>query len=189
MLRKFAIFWIYHVILITNIRNQRRDKVTIFERFRRCAYWLHVLRTDPNYTAYFLKHVAKFRSSYSIRLYEMLIQWKSVGSTEIEVDELRQLWVLENKYPAMCDLKKRVIEPALRDINEYSNLWVKVGQRKRGRRVHSLQFRFGLKQQEKKKKQLTREYIEKHAKPGESWEDAVSRLKTFAYKSRSGNTS
>jgi plasmid replication initiation protein len=50
-------------------------------------------------------------SSYSIRLYEMLIQWKSVGSTEIEVDELRQLWVLENKYPAMCDLKKRVIEP------------------------------------------------------------------------------
>ena len=145
---------------------------------------------QSNYTAYFLKHVAKFRSSYSIRLYEMLIQWKSVGSTEIEVDELRQLWVLENKYPAMCDLKKRVIEPALRDINEYSNLWVKVGQRKRGRRVHSLQFRFGLKkQQEKKKKQLTREYIEKHAKPGESWEDAVSRLKTFAYKCRSGNTS
>jgi len=30
-----------------SIRNQKRTKFTNFERFLRCAYWLHVLRTDP----------------------------------------------------------------------------------------------------------------------------------------------
>ena len=62
----------------------------------------------------------------------------------------------------------------MNDINAHSNLWVKMGQRKRGRRVVALQFTFGLKHPEKKK--LTREYIEKHAQPGETWGQAASRL-------------
>ena len=128
-----------------------------------------------NYTAYFLRHVSKFRSKYSVRLYELLVQWQSRGEREVEIEWLREHWQLQDKYSAIKDLKKWVIEPALRDINEFSNLWVKIGQRKRGRRVHSLQFRFGLKQQEKKK--LDRGYIEKHAKPGETWDNAYKRLK------------
>ena len=137
----------------------------------------YLAQLSGNFTQYKLKHVAQFRSSYGIRLYELLIQWQSKGSREIEIDWLREKWGLKNKYKRLKDLKRRVIEPALNDINTYSNLWVKMGQRKRGRRVHALQFTFGLKQPEKKKPKLTREYIEEHARPGESWEDAKARLK------------
>jgi len=42
----------------------------------------------------------------------------------------------------------------------------------------ALQFTFGLKHPEKEKKKLSREYIEKHARPREPWEQAASRLKS-----------
>jgi len=109
------------------------------------------------------------------------MQWKSIGSVEIEINDLRRLWMLEEKYLEMCDFKKRVIETALKDINEFSNVWVKMEQKKRGRRIHSLKFRFGLKKPEQsqspKTHKLTKAYIEKNARPGESWEEATARLK------------
>jgi len=37
------------------------------------------------------------------------------------------------KYQRVVDLKKRVIDPAVEEINEHSNLWVRYGQRKSGR--------------------------------------------------------
>lgn len=138
----------------------------------------YLANLNSNYTSFFIRYVANFQSKYGIRLYEILIQWQSKGSREIEIDWLRQTWQLENKYKAIKDLKRWVIEPAINDINTHSNLWVKMGQRKRGRRVVALQFTFGLKHPEKKKKKLTREYIEKHAHPGETWERAAARLKS-----------
>ena len=138
----------------------------------------HLANLNENYTAFFVRHVAKFRSTYGIRLYELLVQWQSRGTREIEIDWLRESWRLENKYPRMADLKKWVIRPAIRDINTYSNLWVKMGQRKRGRRIVALQFTFGLRQPEQPNPpKLSKQYIEKHARPGETWEQAAARLK------------
>ncbi|TXK93905.1 replication protein RepB, partial [Methylococcaceae bacterium HT1] len=51
-------------------------------------------------------------------------------------------------------LKRRVIEPAIAEINEHSNLWVKYGQRKSGRTVTHFQFQFGVKDQPKQRKKL-----------------------------------
>ena len=111
-----------------------------------------------NYTAFFVRHVANFKSSYGVRLYQLLMQWQGKGSREIDVDWLRKTWQLENKYKAIKDLKKYVIEPAMKDINQQSNLWVKFGQRKAGRRIVAFQFQFGLKkpnQPNQKTKKLT----------------------------------
>jgi len=138
----------------------------------------YLANLNSNYTSFFIRHVANFKSKYGVRLYELLIQWRSKGSREIEIDWLRKTWQLENKYKAMKDLKKDVIAPAMKDINQHSNFWVKFGQRKSGRRVVAFQFTFGLKHPENKKKKLTREYIEKHARPGETWEQAAARLKS-----------
>jgi plasmid replication initiation protein len=142
------------------------------------------------FTRYKLEHVADFKSKYGVRLYELLVQWQSAGRREIEIDWLRDTWQLGGKYRRIADLKKWVIEPAIRDINNYSNLWVKAGQRKRGRRIVAIQLQFGLKQpkpkqQQKIKKQTLQDYITRHARPGESWEAATARLRPeFVRKTR-----
>lgn len=147
----------------------------------------YLAELSGRFTKYKLQHVARFRSSYGVRLYELLMQWQGKGSREIELDWLREKWGLTDKYKAIKDLKRWVIEPAIRDINTYSNLWVKMGQRKRGRRVVALQFSFGLKEQKgrkngTKKGQDLRALAEQIARPGENWESALKRAASLRKK-------
>ncbi len=135
---------------------------------------------NSHFTEYKLKNVSAMKSSYGIRLYELLMQWLKNGEREIAINNLREmLCILEHQYKQIHNLKARVIVPAITDVNNHSNLWVKVDQRKTGRRVTHFLFKFGLKESTKKignTEKLTDEYIKQHARPGESWEVARNRL-------------
>jgi Protein involved in initiation of plasmid replication len=41
------------------------------------------------FTRYELKHIGNMTSIYAIRLYELLMQWKSTGVREVEIDWLK----------------------------------------------------------------------------------------------------
>ena len=138
----------------------------------------YLSQLSKEFTKYKLKHVARFESVYSIRLYELLVQWSAVGQREIKVEWLKKQFQVGDKYDRLGDLKKRVIDPAVAEINVHSNLWVKYGQRKVGRTVTHFQFQFGLKDkpQLRERKQLTDEEINRQAKPGETKAAVIARL-------------
>lgn len=136
----------------------------------------YLSQLSREFTQYKLKHVAKFESVYSIRLYELLVQWSSAGEREIEVEWLKNQFQVDDKYSRLTDLKKRVIEPAVAEINEHSNFWVSYGQRKLGRTVTHFQFKFGLKNQPKEVKHITEEEIKQKARPGETRGAVIARL-------------
>lgn len=139
------------------------------------------------FTSYKLAHVAKMRSTHGIRLYEVLQQWRQSGERELDLEDLRRMFGVEGKYQSIKDLKARVIEPAIKDVNEQSDLIVDWGQRKKGRQVVAIQFVFEpkdgysassrlTKNGSKKQKDATADYIKNNAKPGETWEAARARL-------------
>lgn len=132
---------------------------------------------SSEFSKYKLQHVANMTSRYGIRLYELLIQWRSTGERELELDWLRAAWELETKYKAIKDFKKYVIEPAVADVNTHSDLRVEWGQRKTGRRVTHLQFKFGPKEDKKAVKRLTDKQIAAQARPGETWDQVKARLR------------
>lgn len=101
-----------------------------------------------NFTKYELKHIADMKSVYGIRLYELLMQWRTTGKREIEIQWLKERFKIEDNYAAIKDLKKYVIEPAVKDINTHSNFLVSWEQRKTGRAVTHLIFTFSEKQPE-----------------------------------------
>ena len=98
------------------------------------------------FTKYKLEDVSKFSSVYSIRIYEQLAQWKTVGHCEITVEKLREILCLRGKYPKFNDLRRYVIEVATNEITEHSNLNVSYGYRKNGRTIVAIQFRFTSKE-------------------------------------------
>ncbi len=104
------------------------------------------------FTKYALADVAKMDSAYGIRLYELLMQWDSMGCREIELGQLREWLQLEGRYPAIKDFKLRVLDPAVAQINEHSPLQVNWTQRKTGRRVTHLAFTFSPKAEAAAKK-------------------------------------
>lgn len=140
----------------------------------------YLSQLSEKFTAYKLKYVTQFKSSYSIRLYEILVQWASTGEREVKVDWLREIFQVEDKYKTIKDFKKYIIDPSVADINDHSNIWVKYGQRKSGRTITHFQFQFGLKDNIKPKplerKQLTDVEINKQARPGETKAAVIARL-------------
>lgn len=137
------------------------------------------------FARYKLKHVSAMTSVYAIRLYELLIQWQMQGEREVAVEWLKARFAVPDGYSRLFDLKRRVIEPAVEQINAHSNLWVRWSQRKQGRAVVAFRFQFGLKPNqavppvltaESARGALTRAEIERHARPGETWEEARDRL-------------
>jgi plasmid replication initiation protein len=103
----------------------------------------YLSQLKEQFLSYNIESVAKFSSSYGIRLYELLAQWKSTGLREIEISEFKKMLDIEDKYPSIKDLKLRVLDPALKDINTHSDFWVKQTQRKTGRNVTHFIFNFG----------------------------------------------
>jgi plasmid replication initiation protein len=106
-----------------------------------------------NFTKYKLQYVSKFSSVHSIRIYELLVQWLSKGTREIEVDALKKMLGIEGKYTRSSNFIEKVIKPSLSDINTHSNLNASFGVRKTGKRVSHIQFEFSIKNETKKIKE------------------------------------
>jgi len=60
----------------------------------------------------------QFRGKYTIDLYEILEDYKNVDIPLMKLEELRKIFGIEDKYKRIFDLKRRVLEPAKKEINE-----------------------------------------------------------------------
>jgi plasmid replication initiation protein len=109
-----------------------------------------ITRLEEQFTKYELQQVSSLSSAYAIRLYELLIQWRSAGKTPIiELQEFRKkLGVLDNEYLRMAHLKERVLELSIKQINEHTDITVKYEQHKRGRLISGFSFTFKQKKKD-----------------------------------------
>lgn len=101
------------------------------------------------FTQYELKNIGNMKSTYGIRLYLLMMQWKTTGTRTIEIDWLKKQLELDESYDRMFDFKKYVIDPAVNDMNKNSDYTVSWEQRKTGRRVTHLIFEFAEKTEKK----------------------------------------
>jgi plasmid replication initiation protein len=130
------------------------------------------------FTSYFLTDVANMTSQYAIRLYELVISWKSVGETPVfELSDLKQKLGLNiEDYPKMNNFKARILDVGINQINEHSNITVVAIQHKKGRIISGFSFAFKVINEKPKRKKITKKQAEEMAKIGESYKDLYSRL-------------
>ena len=109
-----------------------------------------ITRLEKNFTWYELMQVANL-NLYATRLYELLVSWRSTGKTPIiEIKDFRsKLGLQDQEYKLMHNFKSRVLEPAIKQINENTDIMVKVEQHKIGRSITGFSFKFKQKQQPK----------------------------------------
>jgi len=106
---------------------------------------------EKHLTSYELKQVANLTSGYAIRLYELLIAWRSTGKTPlIDLYEFRsKLGIGDDKYQRMGQLKEKVLHLAIEQINEHTDITVSYEQHKQGRNISGFSFKFKQKKNEK----------------------------------------
>ena len=93
------------------------------------------------YTPINLDVFFSFKSFYSQKLYELLRLWSNTKTIiNYKVDDLKELLMLENKYPMYRDFKKRIIQPSRKELNEKGLMEVDIKEHKEGRKVVSIDF-------------------------------------------------
>lgn len=97
-----------------------------------------LLQLKQNFTQYEIIWTLHFKSKYTIRLYELV---KSLHYHELEsyekrytIDELKKLLDGE-RYKEYRDFKRRVLVPAIDEINQFSDKSVSFEEVKRGKKV------------------------------------------------------
>jgi len=94
------------------------------------------------YTQYRIGQVSCLRSPHSIRLYELLIQFRKTSERLITIKKLRDWFRLEKKYKQYGDLNKWVIKRSVDELNSKTNLLIKYDCIKKGRSANSVLFSF-----------------------------------------------
>ncbi len=101
-----------------------------------------------NFTSYPMNNVSSLRSVYSIRLFEMLMQYKTTGVFIVDVERFKERLEVQDKYPRFYDLKRRIIDPAVNELETKSELEIKWRPHlKKGKTIVQLRFDFKPTQQ------------------------------------------
>lgn len=129
-----------------------------------------ITRLETQFTSFGLAEIAKLTSSHAIRLYELLAQYSSVGKREVEIEWLKERLDIASEYPRIDNLKRRVIDIAVQQINSHAGILTSYLQKKTGRSV--THFIFKIKSKENKKAAL------KKANPESSKPTHASHIET-----------
>lgn len=115
-----------------------------------------ITRLEAQFTSYELQQISGLNSAYAVRLYELLMAWRSTGKTPvIPLAEFRhKMGVLDGEYLRSDNFKTWVIEKPLKQINENTDITAKVEQHKTGRNISGFSFKFKQKKQPKIEKPL-----------------------------------
>ncbi|MBE0443433.1 replication initiation protein [Psychrobacter sp. FME13] len=95
------------------------------------------------FTKYTLEQTAPLGSVYSVRLYELLIQWREAKKTPLfDLETFRgQLGIGLKEYKRMSDFKRRVLDMAIKEINDKTDLNISYEQEKNGKEIIGFKFK------------------------------------------------
>jgi len=103
----------------------------------------HLFELKRRFTSYHLSQAQAFRSLNSWRLLEMLMQYKDTGWWEIDIDRFNDaMEATDIQRQNFNNIKRRIIEPAIKELAEkdgWSIAWTPI---KAGRKVRALRFEF-----------------------------------------------
>ncbi|MGL4914229.1 MAG: replication initiation protein, partial [Romboutsia sp.] len=75
------------------------------------------------------------------RFYDLLRLWSGTKSIiNYKIDDLKELLMIEDKYDRYNDFKRRVILPAIKELNETGYFEIGIKENKVGRKVDSIDF-------------------------------------------------
>ena len=142
---------------------------------------LELLKKSKHYLKYNVEVLVYFNSSYALRLYKILRdrfeinkKFNNSFSYEIGLDTLIDL--LQVPYKRYSNIKQKVINKAIAEINKYSDIYVTYNEIKEGRKVESIIFYI---EENKKNTKNKRQKTEKPKKAKEEQKKENDTLKAF----------
>lgn len=103
----------------------------------------YIKEQEKNFTMLRLESVYSFKKFYTMRIYELLKQWSNTKKViKFSVEDLKKTLNIEDNsgYKNFNNIEKRIIKPAVSEINEKSELKISYETKKEGRKVSEVTF-------------------------------------------------
>ena len=100
----------------------------------------HLTALSGKFTEYRLGQVSNLRSTYAIRIFEWCVQFADTGWLVVSLDDLTRR--LDLAYTLYNDIRRFVIEPAIKELQAKSNINISWEPIKTGRKVTAVRFTF-----------------------------------------------
>ena len=114
-----------------------------------------ITRLEKEFTFYRLEFVSKLSSVHAVRIYELLLQYREIGERSFDLADLKRILGLDSSEyggrSGVSDFKKRVVDVAVKQINEHTDIRVDYQNIKDGRSVVGLVFTIKQKPEPKAK--------------------------------------
>ena len=104
----------------------------------------YLLNLQERFTQYELLYTLAMKSQYSIRLYEIFKSYEYLHTKMYEINELKKILMCEH-YTRFPDFKRKVLNIALREINEFSDIMVEYKLLKESKRFAKIEFNITIK--------------------------------------------
>lgn len=93
-----------------------------------------------------VEYIKQFESKYAIRIYALLKDYRKMTYRDMEIEALHKMLQLPKSYQNYARLKEWVLEPAMREINEKSDLFISRIEeiKKERKKVLKIRIHFGL---------------------------------------------
>ena len=118
----------------------------------------YFIELKKGFTTYQLKAALTLTSVYSQRIYELLSKYKDTGIWQkVEIDYLKRLMAIEDKYPKIGMFRERVLNPAQNELKEKTEINFEYTLYKTGRKYTHITFNIHCKEnkQSEQPKNLT----------------------------------
>lgn len=127
--------------------NKKSGKITIKFDEDMMPYLIQLAAGTEFYTKYQLQYVLPMSSQYSPRLYEILKSYQyNNRQWFFDIDDLKHLLDCKS-YTNFNDFKRRALDPAVEEINKYTDLAICYSLTKSGRKVVRVNFQLASKTQ------------------------------------------
>lgn len=125
--------WLQHV----TIEKGEGSAVVEFDEFMAP----YLLQIHERFTQYPLENVLPMKSAYSIRLYELIKSHQEQGEWDVSLEELRRvLFITEDTYQDYRVFRKRVLDNAVTEICNFTDLIVAYTTKRVNRKISSILF-------------------------------------------------
>ena len=105
----------------------------------------YLIEINKNFTEYQLHYLLSMNSAFAIKLYKLLYQYKNLKSRIFQVEELKNQFGILEKYLFYGNFKQRILDPSVKQINEFTDLKVSYKEIKCGRKIEKIEFFFTVK--------------------------------------------
>lgn len=110
------------------LKIQKRTGVAEFRITK--EFWAAILDFSKGFRKYELLTAMKLKSPYSMRFYELVS--RQTNPLRFSVEQIRKMFALENKYKQPASIRKRIIEPSKKELDECAPYSFEVKEERRG---------------------------------------------------------